>query len=683
VRSAEQRAAASRVGAIRALGLGAFLILSARAAHLTVIDDQGHDLWGRQVYARFELAPARGAVYDRRGTELAVSITAPSVYAIAGELDDAAHAALARALGTPKATLTERLAGRTGFTYVARWVGEKEAHRVAELGLPGVGLVAEPKRAYPAGALAGGLLGFTNIDGKGVRGIEQAENAWLSGTRLVVPVERDGGGQLLARAPLRPSDAAGGDVALTLDASLQASAETALAEAVERTGARGGTIITLDPATGDVLALAQAPGFDPNGFRATPYRNTGSAAFDAASEPGSTLKVFLAAAALERGAVGRDEPIDTGGGQIQVPGKTIRDRRNFGTLDLGGMLRVSSNVAAVIVGQRVGRGHHPATLRRVGFGERTGSGFPGESSGLLRPWRDWKPIEHATIAYGQGVSATPIQLAAATAALANGGEWRPPRLVLARRPPEGDWQYARPSRARRVVSRETAAAVLEMMGGVVSSHGTGRLAGLATVSVAGKTGTAQKLDPKTRRYGDDYIAWFIGAVPAEAPRLVVTVALDEPRQPHTGGAAAAPLFARVASAQLAHLGIITQPEPLPLGADPTPTMLADTNDPMPTPPERTPEAPAAPPEPIPSQPPLEVARIGDRIFVPDFRGYTLPEVRQITAAHALDLQASGSGRAISQRPAPGTVLAGRERRVHVRFGEGRAQARSERRGRQG
>lgn len=682
MRSAELRAAATRVGAIRALGLGVFLVLAARAAHLTVIDDQGYDLWGRQVYSRFELPPARGVVYDRRGKELAITVSAPSVYAIARELDASARVALAGALGTPQATLDERLDGRTGFTYLARWVSEEQAHRVARLGLAGVGLVAEPKRAYPAGDLAGGLLGFANIDGRGVRGIEQAENDWLSGSRLVVPVERDGGGQLLARAALRPSDAAGGDIALTIDVSLQAEAENALDEAIEQTGARGGTIITLDAATGDILALAQAPGFDPNRFRTTPYRETGAAAFEAASEPGSTLKIFLAAAALETGAVGRDEPIDTLGGAIALPGKTISDRRDLGTLDLGGMLRVSSNVAAVIVGQRIGREAHHAMLRKFGFGERTGNGFPGESAGLVRPWRKWKPLDHATISFGQGISATPIQLAAATAALAAGGVWRAPRLVLARRAPESDWLYAGPTKTRRVVSRDTADAVLDMMSGVVSSRGTGRLAGLASVSVAGKTGTAQKLDPNTHRYSDDYIAWFVGAVPAEAPRLILTVALDEPGQPHTGGAAAAPLFARVAAAQLAHLGIITQPEPLPYEPDLNSTMLARSPEPAAEPRAQR-VAPPRPHEPIAIPASLEVARIGDRVFVPDLGGYSLPEVRQITAAHALDLHASGSGRVIEQWPAPGTVLAAGERSVSVRFGESRAQTRSPQRGRQG
>lgn len=674
------RGAAARVGAIRAAGLVAFFVLAARAAHLTVIEDEGHDLWGRQVYARLELPPARGVIFDRRGAELGVTVSSASVYAIASELDGDARNALARALVVPRARIDERLANRSGFTFVARWVGDAQAAAVAKLGLRSVGLVAEPKREYPAGVLAGRLIGFTNIDGDGARGIEQLENAWLAGSTITMPVERDGGGALLVITPVRPTDAAGGDIALTIDASLQAEAESALAQAVAQTGARGGVVISLDPATGDILALAEAPSFDPNAFRTTPYGESGAPAFDRVLEPGSTMKVFLAAGALEARAVSPTDLFDTTGGEMEVPGKTIRDRRDFGLLTLADVLRVSSNVGSVQIAYRLGPELHYETLRRFGFGRSTGSRFPNEAAGLLRPWRDWRPLDHATIAYGQGVSATPIQVAAAMAALASDGTWRTPRLVLARRAPEGTWEYTPPGPAHRAVSRETANAVLGLMRDVVSAEGTGRLAALAGIDVAGKTGTAQKIDPATGRYSQrDYVSWFIGAVPAAAPRLVVVVALDEPRKVHSGGLVAAPLFADVAAAQLAHLGIITKPEPIAL--PPTPTTVIAVNDdvkpeavaraPKPAPPAAPASVSAAPPAPAVAarseRAPLEVARVGERVLVPDFRGYSLVEVRQITAAHGLQLEAIGTGTAVEQHPAPGDILAESERRVRVRF----------------
>lgn len=709
MRAIELRGAVARVGAIRAVGLLAFFALAARAAQLTVIEDAGDALWGQQVYTLLELPPARGVLYDRRGVELGVTVNAASVYAMPAEVDDAGRDALARALSVSRARVDERLGRRRGFTFVARWVSSAQAEAVAKLGLPGVGLVAEPKREYPAGALAGRLLGFTNIDGQGARGIEQRENAWLQGSPLSVPVERDGGGQLIAITPVRPTDAAGGDVALTIDASLQAEAELALARAVAETRARGGVAITLDPATGDVLALAEAPSFDPNAFRTTPFRTTGSPAFDRLIEPGSTMKVFVVAAALDAGVVTPDERLDTSGGELDVPGKTIRDRRDFGVLTLADVLRVSSNVGAVQIAYRLGAERHHAALERFGFGRPTGSRFPNEAAGLLRTWRDWQPVDHATISYGQGISVTPVQLAAAIGALANGGVWRTPRLVLARRAPEGDWEYAPLGPSHRAVRGETAAAVLAMMREVVSAEGTGRLAALAGIDVAGKTGTAQKLDPRTHAYSKrDYVAWFAGAVPADDPRLVVVVALDEPRTVHSGGVVAAPLFASVAAAQLAHLGIITHPAPI-AAPPPEPVALAHAEAVAPA---RTakaapvserprdaaardaiaatepPEVSAAPPErraplPLPRRAPraageLEIARAGSRLFVPDFRGYSLAQVRQITASQGIPLETQGSGLAIEQHPAPGDILDADERhaRVFVRFADPRAQAAS-------
>ena len=677
MRSAELRAAATRVGAIRALGLFAFLILAARAAHLTVIDKQGGALWDRQVYTRLELPAARGMIFDRRGSELAVTVNVPSVYAI-GELTPKARHALARALGVSNETIDSRLSKRKGFAYISRWVSPAQAARVAQLGLQNVGLIAEPKRAYPAGSLAGRLLGFPNIDGIGVRGIEQREDSWLAGTPLTIRVERDGGGQLLADTQLRPTDAAGGDIKLTLDASLQAEAENALADAIAQTGARGGTIITVDPKSGDILALAEAPSFDPNSFRTTPYSKTGASAFDAMVEPGSTMKIFVAAAALESGAMTADEWMDTSGGEIDVPGKTIRDRRDFGELRLSGMLQYSSNVAAVIAAQATGAEAHYEILQRFGFGRPTGSRFPNESAGLVRDWHDWQPVDHATIAYGQGISTTVVQLAAATAALANDGIWRTPRLVLARRTPDGPWLTAPPSDSHRAVSAETARTVLEMMSDVVSADGTGRNANLAGLQVAGKTGTAQKLDSETRRYSNSrYIGWFVGAVPATDPRLVVTVALDEPRGIHSGGVVAAPVFARVASAQLAHLGIITNPEPLKPSSTPIVNVAITEKNEAPGPGAQATKIPPSPPvsaaPPVvaraPRRPPLAIERIGNRVIVPDFAGYSLAEVRLLTIAHALILESSGSGHAVSQEPAPGTILPSEQRSVLVRFGE--------------
>jgi len=711
-----------RLALARVAGLVAFAVLAGRAAHLAVAYERSDGLQERQVLTRLRLAPERGAVVDREGRELAVTVPAPSVYVVPEAVQDldASARALARALDRDADAVRRRLEGRRGFTFVARWVDPARAERVEALDLPGVGVVREPRRAYPGGELAGPVLGFANIDGHGARGVEQKEDAWLRGRPRVVGVERDGSGRLLARAGVAPLDAAGGDVALTLDARLQSEAEAALRETVRETRARGGMVVTLDPRSGAILALAQAPGFDPNRFRDTAFAQTRCRAFTDAVEPGSTLKAFLVAAALEADAVGPDQALDTGGGELRIPGKTVRDRRDFGPLGPADVLRVSSNVGAVLIARELGARRHFAALRRFGFGEPTASGFPGESAGLLRDAENWRPVDQAAAAYGQGLGVTAVQLAAAAAALARDGSVPTPHLVRARRAPRGSWQPAAPGPARRAVSPQTAARVRRMLETVVSSEGTGRLAGLAGVPVAGKTGTAQKLDPETGRYSHSrYRAWFVGIVPADDPQLVIVTEVDEPQGPrHSGGSVAAPLFARVAAAQLGLLGRPTRPAPLPAAPAPpepperedraapeTLVAAAPTAESVPSagPPAERPAEPAAgdagnrapdgtveaghgdatpvsaPGETAVAAVPaggsgragVEIIRYGDRVLLPDFRGLTLQEVMRITSQHAVELQFRGQGRAVEQEPLPGTIVAGDHPRVWVRFAHAR------------
>jgi cell division protein FtsI (penicillin-binding protein 3) len=698
-----------------------FLVLGARATHLTLADTRAEELGNQQSLTRIELAAARGGIFDRSRKELALTIMAPSVYVSPTELKDrdATVRKLARALGIPQTGLAERLADREKFTYVARWVAPERAARVAELELPGVGIVREPRRAFPTGSLAGRLLGFANIDGVGVRGIEQQEDSWLRGHVRTVAVERDAKGQLLATATLKPEDVAGGDVALTIDAAMQAEAEAALRQSVAKSGAAGGLVISLNPRTGEILALAEEPAFDPNRFRQIDYVETRSRAFLDALEPGSTLKVFLVAAALEADVVDRSTQLDCTGGSYQVKGKTIRDHRDYGVVDLTRLLGLSSNCGAVQVAERLGAELHYDALRRLGFGARTGSGFPFESAGLLRPWRDWKPVDQATVAFGQGLSVTPVQLAAALGAIANGGTWIAPSLVAARRAPRTPWQREPAPDSHRAFSRETASEVRHMMESVVSSEGTGRRAGLRGLRVAGKTGTAQKLDVERGQYSQTrYTAWFMGAVPADDPRLVVVVALDEPQGlAHGGGDVAAPLFAQVAADQLARLGIATAPEPFPLPK--VQTLIAESQQPAresrpaiqsedEDPPTATDALASNDSEPPASMEPVRVqakkntsstaqdslpsvaaapsrvlyrpasvpavdengASPAGTVFVPEFRGSTVAEAKQLATEHTLEIELLGHGLAVAQDPAPGTILTGARRRVRIHFTTG-------------
>jgi cell division protein FtsI (penicillin-binding protein 3) len=432
----------------------------------------------------------------------------------------------------------------------------------------------------------------------------------------------------------------------------------------------------MDPWTGDILALAENPGFDPNHFRSLDFASTRSRAFADATDPGSTLKTFLIAAALEEGAIQVGDIVDCEDGAFQIPGKIIHDHHPNGKLTPAGVLRVSSNIGAVKIAYQLGRAAHYRTLRRFGFGSVTKSQFPGESVGLLRPWKQWMPVDHATIAYGQGISVTPVQLAAATSALANGGLWVQPRLVAARRPPGGDWHSSRPEPGHRVVGEETADAILEMLEGVVSSDGTGSLAGLKGIRVGGKTGTPQKYDSESQTFSTDrHEAWFMGVVPTDAPKLVIVVRVDEAQRPaHTGGATAAPLFARVAAAQLTRYGIFTEPEAR--RAQPRTTIAVARSEPLPSV-SAAPKKPAPRPRAArsaqpsaarPSEPTVveRLTSLGDRVLLPDFRGRTVAEVKQMTAGR-INVKISGRGRAIAQRPPPGTIFALDSDPVTIRF----------------
>jgi cell division protein FtsI (penicillin-binding protein 3) len=682
---------ARRVLVARILLLLPFLALVPRAAQLSS-DERGYARGIAQTRRVLRLAAERGVIFDRKGAELALSIDAPSVYVNPSDLADVDRSAqlLGRVLGIDRRALAERLSGSRSFAFVSRWVTDEQAQRVKKLGLAGVGVLYEPRRIYPNHGLAAQVVGFANIDGEGVRGLEQQEDTWLRGIPRSLPVERDARGRLLVNAGEEHWRTAGGDIALTIDAALQADAEDALRSAIEATGARGGVVISMDPHTGDILALTEIPTFDPNYFRELDYRTTRARAFLDAAEPGSALKIFLMAAALERKAISPDERFDCENGAFSVPGSVIRDSHPHGMLTAAEILEVSSNIGATKIAFEIGRQAHFELLRRFGFGEVTGVGFPGESAGLLRPWQQWQPLDHATIAFGQGIAVTPIQLAAATAALANGGEWVRPRLVLARRAARGPWQPTPVEGKRRVVRPETAAAVLAMMEGVVGPEGTARRAALRGVRVAGKTGTAQKFDPATATYSDErFSAWFVGVVPAEDPKLVIVAGVDEPRRPvHTGGAAAAPLFARVASDQLARFGVFTEPEfgaPRYTPPSGNPALIASAADPGAAATPSPVAARATPTVPVPrvtksnanateasieaaeSRAATQLVSVGDRMLLPDFRGLTESEVKQITAGTSLDVKMTGHGRAVDQEPPAGTILARGGARVFIRF----------------
>lgn len=546
-RTRRNPATSSRLLVLGCAALASFTALALRAAQLQALDGARlADLARRQAETTLHLGSLRGEIRARNGTLLAVSASVDSVAASPRQMRDrnTTAQALARALQRPAGAIRSRLDRSSSFVWIKRWATPAEAERLRALDLPGVHLHPERRRFYPNEGLAGAYLGFADRDGRGLAGLELVFDRELRGEAEQLPARRDARGKKLVSVDPTSGRRAGRPVTIALDSSLQHVAERALERAVKRSGARLGTLIALDPQSGEVLVAAEVPRFDPNRFwRADPARFRARGFVDT-FEPGSTLKPFTVAIALEHGVVAPDDTFDCGNGVWQVLDRRIHDLSPHGVLGVGDILRLSSNIGAAKIAERLGSARLVEGLARFGFGARTGSGFPGEAAGTLRHLRESQAVERANLAFGQGISVTAVQLASAGAVLANGG-WRVvPRLARG---------TATAPRRERVISERTARVVMEMMQDAVAL-GTGRAASLPHHTVAGKTGTAQKVVNGTYSR-ERTVASFLGVVPALNPRLVVAVVLDEPEESPTGGAVAAPVFREVAGFAVEQLAL--------------------------------------------------------------------------------------------------------------------------------
>jgi len=505
-----------------------------------------------------ELPATRGQILDRAREPLAISLEARDVYADPAYVDDPWGTAttLAPILEMEVGDLVGRLTQETTFVYLARQVDLEVAGRVERLGLAGIGFLEASKRYYPAGSLAAQVLGFVGIDGDGLSGLELRYDDLLAGLPGERAQELDPHGQpILGGIDVEREPIEGSSLVTTIDREFQYQAEQALADAVVANHAQGGTVIAMDPHTGDVLAMASYPWFDPNTFEdAHPWTYRNRAVTDA-FEPGSTNKVITAAAAVDRRAIGLDQVISVPW-QMEVGEFTIHDAHVHGVerMTLGDIIAESSNIGTVMVADRLGESAMASYLARFGLGETTGISFPGEAPGILPPLYRWTDTSLATIAYGQGIAATPLQMASVYATIANGGRWVQPRLVLGTRGPDGTFETAPTSPTRRVVSADTARTVTRMLAYAVRM-GTGTNATIAGYEVAGKTGTARiPLPDRPGYYEGQYVASFIGFLPASDPQIVIAVILDRPVTDY-GGIAAAPLFQRIARYAITRLGI--------------------------------------------------------------------------------------------------------------------------------
>ena len=594
----------------------------------------------RQYSRTIVLQAQRGPIVDRQGVALATSSPAESLFAQPRAVGDPVRVAarLAPLIGVPARELHATLTSSKSFVWLRRRLPPATAASVRALREPGLGLLPEPLRLYPNRELAAHVVGFEGVDG-GLEGIERALNDTLSGTEGKAVVGRDALGREVVTETVLQRPAPGHGVMLTLDRTIQYLAEREIDAAFRRTRARAAMAVVLDPRTGDVLALAVRPTFNPNAFLDVPSRDHWrNRAVTDPFEPGSTFKIILAAAALEEGVVRPEDRIWAENGRITIARTTIHDWKKYGWLTFGEVLQNSSNVGSIKVGLALGRERYYRYMTAFGFGAPTGVGLAGESRGQLREPERWSGLSLPTMSIGQEVSVTAMQMVAAFGAIANGGTLMQPRLVRSVFDAEGrETRRFAPRAVRQVISPETARTLTRLMTQVVA-EGTGHNAAIPGYEVAGKTGTAQKLDPATRRYSrNPGVLSFVGFAPADEPRFVMLVMLDEPKNEKWGSEAAAPIFSAIGAEVLRYLDVP------PRDAAP----LSIVTGPAESPAGRVRLVAVA------------AAEAHDERVMPDLRGQTLRQALATLAPLDVGVKVAGRGRVVTeQAPPPGEALEG-------------------------
>src|SRR6202158_2718875 len=636
----------------------------------------------RQQQRVIEITPKRGAIYDRNMHPLAMSIPVDSAFAVPSELGDEQLAArlLSGVLGIPREMLESRLESSHSFVWIARKLPPDKKEAVESLNLKGVYFQKENQRIYPKRDLASHVLGFVDLDEKGLGGIEYELDGQIRGKSEKIIVMADArqrwfdGGE--AQREL------GANVVLTLDEKIQYIAERELAAAIAKTRAMAGTVMVMNPNTGEILALANWPKFNPNAANESPEESRMNRAVSALYEPGSTFKLITLAAAFDQGITRPEEVFDCENGAVYVAGHRIRDHKPFGLLNVEDILAQSSDVGAIKIALRLGAPKFYDYIRAFGFGQPTGVDLPGESKGILRRLENWSAISIGSISMGQEVGVTPLQLASAVSAIANGGLLYKPHVIAELR--RGDKALSAegvlaPAEPKRVIHAETAATLRRLMEGVLL-HGTGPLGRWMGGMPPGKTGSAQKIDPATGRYSPtQLIASFTGFAPISNPAVTILISLDSPVGLHEGGQVAAPVFKRIAEQVLAYLDV---PRDVPLNPrliqaaykrqitsegttleDFSPTAFSGQPDEPPTA-----SNPVASDRPVPHAPEVTMsADEGGDISVPDFSGKTMREVTEMCLHLGLEPLLVGSNLATQQVPEAGAKVR-RGAKVPVQFG---------------
>lgn len=617
----------------------------ARAVNLQIHQRDRLQGMARDQYLRdLEIPARRGDIFDRRGTPLAQSVDVDSIWVDPSLFENARDTAkkLSAILGVDQKELLERFTRGRRFAWVKRQVTQTEVEKVKALNLPGFGFAKEPRRFYPQRELAAHVIGLVGTDAHGLDGLELSFEDELSGDTARRASVRDARGRkVLTNGVEDPLSRQGAAVTLTIDRHLQYAAEKALLKAVDEARAVAGMAVVLDPRTGEVLALANAPRFNPNapqGATADHFRNR---AVTDAFEPGSTFKAFVVARALEDKLITEKSTFDCEKGRMAIGKHVIHDTHPSGVLDVRGILQVSSNICAAKIGQKLGRERLVENYQQFGFAERYGLGLPGEAKGVIPFPR--AEISLATQSFGQGLTASPLQAAAAFGALANRGVLMKPYLVSKVVDADGlTLLENKPTELRRVVSEKTARTVVEMLESVVEKGGTAPRARMDAYRVSGKTGTAQKADPVARGYSDKHFASFVGMVPAEDPRVVIAIFIDEPKTDIYGGLVAAPAFKEIAEVAMPHLAVP------PSRVVPVVEVAAAPK--KPEPPVKSPVVAA-----IERLDELHEADEGS-VRVPDLKGQPARAAVTQALTVALEPRLVGSGRVVAQTPAAGTLV---------------------------
>jgi cell division protein FtsI (penicillin-binding protein 3) len=632
-----------RIFVISCILLFCFVLVMARMFQLQVLKkEQLYRLASQQHHVRIPLLPKRGSITDREGNEMAVSIEVDSVYADPRKIVDPEKTArdLASILKIDPQETRQKLKSRGAFEWIQRQISTSEVEQIKALRLPGIFFLKENKRFYPNASLAPHVIGFVGLDSRGLEGIEFQHDARLNGKGRLWSVDRDALGREIAIEEISlDKEDHHENVMLTLDKQVQHVVEAELGRAVQKWGAKGGMAIAMDPFSGRVLAMASYPSFNPNQFlqyRSKIWRNR---AIADAFEPGSLFKIWLAAAVIEEKIVRSSDSFFCENGSYNIYDRTIHDTSKHGWLTFQEIIKVSSNIGASKVGEKIGKDRYYRYITAFGFGEKTGIGLPGESKGIVHHPRYWSPVALDTIAFGQGISVTGIQLVAALSAIANGGSLMKPSMVEKITNEKGETlESFKPEVVRRVISEETAKKVTALLKTTTEKGGTGEGAVPTGYEVAGKTGTAQKVDNQRGGYSeDDYNSGFIGFAPADDPKVVLLVVIDEPQGATYGGVVAAPVFRTIMAKILPDFNV-----------HPKGTVVVQA--------ESKPGSSKRTRTPVPSIEEVKVVKTAAKEMMPDLTGLTMRNALNRIEGKGLIIRMSGNGRVVDQTPRPGAVI---------------------------